>query len=425
MEEELSVMRKLKVFDYFVIVGDMVRWAKDQGIRVGPGRGSAVGSLVNYLIRITAIDPIGYGLLFERFLNEHRSSLPDVDVDFQSDKRDLVKQYLHDKWGEDYIVNISAFQSFGYRAVISDVARVMNVPFNEVKRATASIPEKTWGETFETIIASSKELQKFFNKYPKVRLHAERLQGQIKGQSEHAGAVIITNKPAIDVIPIMRSKDGGMVTQWSERANAQLISPYGFLKIDCLSTDGLTMQAETIKRIKENTEKEIHLNYANEFKFLTSPYETDQKVIEMFSSGHNLGIFQFAGSAGIVGLLKDINPENLEHIIATNALYRPGTIANGVAFEYARRKNGETYWRIPHESLRQYLDTTFGFMIFQEQVMQVFRALAKDATGADADVFLKVVAKGIARDLEGKRKMQQYYEQFAQGCIEKEIDKKS
>lgn len=425
MEDELDVMRKLKVFDYFVIVGDMVRWAKDQGIRVGPGRGSAVGSLVNYLIRITAVDPIGYGLLFERFLNEHRTSLPDIDVDFQSDKRDLVKQYLHDKWGEDYVVNISAFQSFDFRGAIKDVSRVLNVPFGEVERATKRIPKKTWEETWESLEGSIKELKEFFEKYPKVKTHAYRLHGQVKGQSEHAGAVIITNKPALDIIPMMRSKGGGMVTQWSERANAQLISPYGFLKIDCLATDSLTTQAETIKRIKENTGREIDLDNQEEFKFLVSPYESDSKVIDIFYSGHNLGIFQFGGSNDIIALLKKIKPENLEHIIAGNALNRPGTLANGVAFEYARRKNGDTFWKIPHESLREYLDTTYGFMIFQEQVMQVFRALAKDASGADADVFLKVVAKGIARDLEGKQKMQKYYDQFVAGCIEKEIDQRT
>lgn len=422
LEEELSVMRKLRVFDYFVIVADMVRWAKDQGIRVGPGRGSAAGSLVNYLVRITAVDPIGYGLLFERFLNEYRTELPDIDIDFQDDRRDEVKQYLHEKWGEDYVVNIAAFQSFGLRSSILDVARVLNIPLGKVRRATDRIPKVTFGETLESMEEQIPELRKLFEEYPEVKLHATRLQGQIKQQSQHAAAVIITDRPAIDVIPMMRAKDGGMVTQWSERANAQLISPYGFLKIDCLSTDGLTMQQNIINKIYERTGKIIDFEDSKQFPVVESPFNIESDVVESFADGYNLGVFQFAGR-GIIGLLKQIKPENLEHVIAANALFRPGTLSNGVAFDYAHRKNGEQYWTIPHESVEKYLSTTYGFMIFQEQVMQIFRALALDASGADTGQFLKVVAKGIARDLDGKRRLQAYYDQFAAGCEEKKISK--
>lgn len=424
IEQELSVIRSLKVLDYFVIVADMVRWAKKQGIRVGPGRGSAAGSLVNYLIGITSVDPIGYGLLFERFLNEHRTELPDIDIDFQHDRRDEVKEYLHERWGEDHTVNVASFQSFGLKSAVLDVARVLNIPIAQTRRATDLIPKISFGETLESMEEQIPALKKYFKDYPEVRLHAMRLQGQMKGQSQHAAAVIITNVPAVDVIPMMRAKDGSMVTQWSERANAQLISPYGFLKIDCLSTDGLTMQQNIINKIKERTGKVIDFEDPKQFPVLESPYEIDLDVIESFADGYNLGVFQFAGR-GIIGLLKQIKPQNLEHVIAANALYRPGTLGNGVAFDYAHRKNGEQYWTIPHESVDEYLSTTFGFMIFQEQVMQIFHALALDASGADTAQFLKVVAKGVARDLDGKRRLQTYYDQFAAGCKEKGMKKSS
>jgi DNA polymerase-3 subunit alpha len=424
IEEELSVMRELKVLDYFVIVADMVRWAKDQGIRVGPGRGSAAGSLVNYLCRITSIDPIGYGLLFERFLNSYRTELPDIDIDFQDDRRDEVKQYLHDKYGDDYVVNVASFQSFKPRAAIQEVSRVLNIPSNEVRKATNVIPTILFEDDLESLEASYPDLKAFLDKYPQVRTHATRLEGQISRQSQHPAAVIITDRPAIDVIPMMQAKDGGMVTQWSERANAQLISPYGFLKIDCLSTDALTLQHLTLEKIKERTGHDIDFEDPKQFPVIESPYRSDDRVIESFTDGHNVGVFQFASNS-IIGLLRHVKPTNLDHVIATNALHRPGTLVNGVAFEYGDRKNGKTYWTLPHEAIKPFVQDTFGFMVYQEQVMQIFRALALDASDADVADFLKVTAKGIARDLGGKKKLQAYYDQFAAGCTEKKIPQRA
>jgi DNA polymerase-3 subunit alpha len=221
----------------------------------------------------------------------------------------------------------------------------------------------------------------------------------------------------------MRDKDGGMITQWTERANAQLISPYGFLKIDCLATDGLTNQDRTIKLIKERHGIDIDFEDQEEFAFLTDPRAVEDDVIKAFVQGTNIGIFQFEGK-GIGGLLKTIKPDNLEHIIAANALYRPGTLENKVAFEYAKRKNGAR-WNLPHESVKDIIGTTYGFMIYQEQVMQIYYALAKDATASEAATFMKVVAKGIARDIDGKKKLQEYRDKFIDGCIEKRIPRES
>lgn len=426
LEMELSVMRDLNVLDYFIIVGDMVRWAKKNGIRVGPGRGSAAGSLVNYLVGITALDPIGYDLIFERFLNPSRTELPDIDIDFQDDRRDEVKEYLKQKWGDDYVVDVAAFQSFGHKGVIQDVARVLNISYVETKRVTDNIPAvtKLFGKGLEDIKDDIPQISAFFKKYPEVERHAVRLYGQMKGNSRHAAAVIVTDRPATDLIPTMRSKDGGMVTQWSERANAQIISPYGFLKIDCLSLDSLTIQQSTIDLIKERHGVDIDFEDPDQFPVVESPYKVDQDIVESFADGANIGIFQFE-STGIVGLLKQIKPTNLEHVIAANALYRPGTLDNAVAFDYARRKNGHHNWKLPHESVKEFISNSYGFMIFQEQVMQIFGALAKDATPEEVGVFLKVVAKGVARDFEGKQRLKPFREQFVAGCEEKGVPKKA
>jgi DNA polymerase-3 subunit alpha len=420
LEEEFAVLKKLKVLDYFVIVGDMVRWAKDNGIRVGPGRGSAAGCLINYLIRITAIDPIGYGLLFERFMNEYRTEIPDIDIDFQDDRRDEVKDYLRQKWGNDYVVDIAAFQSFGLKAAIKDVARVIGVSYVEADKATKAIPDKTWGLTLEDLEEQLPEVHELFEKYPELKKHSTRLQGQIKGLSKHAAAVIVTDRPAQDVIPMMQSKDGSIVTQWSERANGQLISPYGFLKIDCLATDALTVQDRAIKLIKERHGSDIDFEDISQFPVIASPDYAETDVVEAFADGANIGVFQFGTSAGIKGFLKEIRPTHFEHIIAANAMYRPGPMA--FLGDYAARKNGAE-WTSFHEAVAPYLDYTFGILVFQEQVMQLYNALAKDATGADSATFLKVVAKGIARDLEGRKKLQGYYDKFAAGCEEKNIPK--
>jgi DNA polymerase III subunit alpha len=424
LEHELSVIQKLGVSDYFVIVGDMVRWAKAQGIRVGAGRGSAAGSLVNYLIGITALDPIGYDLLFERFLNEYRTELPDIDIDFQDDRRDEVKDYLKSKWGDDHVVDVGAFQAFGHKGVIQDVGRVLNLPYIEIKRATDDIPQpsKLFGLSLKDVANNIPSVARLFKKYPELEKHSLRLFGQMKGQSKHAAAVIVTDQPASELIPMMRSKEEGMVTQWSERGNAQLISPYGFLKIDCLATNGLTNQQKTIKLVKERHGVEIDFEDEKQFPVMTSPYETDEDIIASFADGANIGVFQFE-SKGIVGLLKNIKPTNLEHVIAANALYRPGTLDNNVAFDYANRKNNRHNWKLPHKSVEQYVGYTYGFMVFQEQVMQIYSALAKDATESEAAIFLKVVAKGIARDLEGKARLEEYYSKFADGCAEKGISK--
>jgi DNA polymerase-3 subunit alpha len=425
VETEFKTLRKLKVMDYFVIVGDMVRWAKSEGIRVGPGRGSAAGCLINYLIGITAVDPIGYGLLFERFMNDYRTELPDIDIDFQDDRRDEVKQYLRERWGEDYVVDIAAFQSFSHKSSIKDVGRALEIPFPELEGATKTIPDVgLFGVTLEDLEQQEPRIAKLFEDHPILKLHATRLFGQIKGLSRHAAAVIVTNRPASEVIPMMRDQKENMVTQWSERADAQLISPYGFLKIDCLSSSGLTIQDHAVKLVKKRRGIEYDFEDIHQFPVNESPDFAEEDIVSAFADGALLGIFQFGASHGIKALLREIKPTSLEHIIAANALYRPGTLSNGMADEYARRKNGKS-WDLAHPSLEPFLAYTYGIMVFQEQVMQMYQALGKDVLPAESAIFLKVVGKGIARDLHGREKVQKYYDKFAAGCEEKGIPKRA
>lgn len=423
VETEFKTLRKLKVMDYFVIVGDMVRWAKAEGIRVGPGRGSAAGSLINYLIGITAVDPIGYGLLFERFMNEYRTELPDIDIDFQDDRRDEVKQYLRSRWGEEYVVDIAAFSSFSHKSAIKDVGRALEIPFPVLEGATKTIPDTgLFGVTLDDLAEQEPRIQQLFDEHPILYTHATRLFGQIKGLSKHAAAVVVTNRPAHEVIPMMRDTNGNMVTQWSERADAQLISPYGFLKIDCLSSSGLTIQDKAIKLVAERRGVNYNFEDNKQFPVNEAPEFAEQDIVEAFASGALLGIFQFGASHGIKALLREIKPTSLEHVIAANALYRPGTLSNGMADEYARRKNGKP-WDLAHPDLEQFLGYTFGIMVYQEQVMQMYQTLGKDVLPAESAVFLKVVGKGIARDLHGREKVQKYYDKFAAGCEEKGIPK--
>jgi DNA polymerase-3 subunit alpha len=260
-------------------------------------------------------------------MNEYRTEIPDIDIDFQDDRRDEVKDYLRQKWGDDYVVDIAAFQSFGLKAAIKDVARVLGVPYEKANRATKAIPDKTWGLGIEDLEEQLPEIKQLFDEYPDLRRHSVRLQGQIKGLSRHAAAVVVTDRPAQDVIPMMQAKDGAMVTQWSERANGQLIAPYGFLKIDCLATDALTVQDKTVKLIKERHGIDIDFEDIKQFPVNESPDYAETDVVEAFADGANIGVFQFGTSAGIKGFLKEIKPTHLEHIIAANAMYRPGPMA--------------------------------------------------------------------------------------------------
>jgi DNA polymerase-3 subunit alpha len=419
IEEELAMFKYHKVLDYFVIIGDLVREAKRRGIRVGAGRGSAGASLVLYLSGVTAMDPIGYDLLFARFMTEASEEMPDVDIDFQHNRRDEMKDYLFKKYGEDYVISIAAFQSFGMKSVIQAVARALDIDYAAAIRASRDLDDEAIGTTLEDVVdvPGHEKLAAFADDYPEAWEIALKLEGQIKGTSKHAAAVVLTDQPVTELMPTMRAKDESTVTQWTARANANLLDTYGFLKIDLLATVGLTIQQEAIELIEKRHDLVVNFEDPETHPEVEFPIG-DEEVCRNFSSGRLLGIFQFGNSEGMLRCLRQIKPTEIDHLIAANAMYRPGPIQNIGAF--ADRKNGSEEWWVP-EAAEPVLGHTFGIVVYQEQVMQLTLSLG-GFSGADAHKFRKIVAKGVARDAKGRKKMQEYKEQFFAGAEGKGVD---
>jgi DNA polymerase-3 subunit alpha len=420
-EYEFGVLKGKGVLDYFVLTGDLVRWARSQGILVNV-RGSAAGCLVSYLIGIVAIDPIGWGLLFERFLNPDRKGLPDIDLDFQDDRRDEVKQYLADKYGRDHIADIIAHQTFQPKAALQDVSRALNVPYTEVEELnkTIDIGAEDDETTLEQIRGINPALDEFAEKYPEVWLHANRLEGTVRNQSKHAAGVVITDRPITDYIPLERGKKGDHVTSWSDRADFPAVSDHGLVKLDILGIKGLTKQADALDLIEERHGERPHLNALG---VMTDPTDVDPEVIKIFSEGLTLGVWQFA-SRGITNLLKQIKPDWAGDLCAANALYRPGPMGRGSTWEYADLKvmpdEELDYW---HPAVRDVLLETYGIIAYQEQVMNVCKILG-GFTGGQADSMRK--AMGKLYRLKGDA-AQQFMSQFKAtwdaGCESNQVDR--
>lgn len=468
MEMEFQVLDEKGVLDYFYIVGDFVRWAKsDKGlpavdrkgkvrhnaatgeilydgkkrpIRVGLGRGSAAGSLVSYLIGITAIDPIPHKLKFERFLNPDREGYPDIDMDFETevpvitlddgtvlDGRACVKEYLKRVYGHDHVVDIIAYQTFAPRVAIKEVCQVYDFNPNEVKKITETI-----GDTERGLerIASGKEAKNpgdkdippneavanLRDKNPELWEVLLNIEDQILRDTRHAGGVVITPKPTNFWIPTQLGADEiTTVTAWADRADFPVMSDYGFLKYDILGVKSLAKQELACQLIKEHYDEEFE---PNDLPALRDPYAVEQEVIDLFVKGVTWEVFQFGGR-GITQLLRHIRPDNATDISVANALYRPGPIA--IAFEYGDRKQGKvpiTYW---HDALEPILGETLGLMCFQEQAMEVAQELG-NFTGGQADALRKAMSKlyRLPGD-KAQEYMQQYYEQWVKGCEENGI----
>lgn len=425
LAHELAMFDRKDAFDYFYIIGDMVRWAKLQGIRVGPCRGSAGASLVLYLIRVTAIDPIGYDLLFERFMNDARAEMPDVDIDFQADRRDEVRQYLVDKYGEEQVADVAAFQSFGMKSVIKDLGRVFRFEYMEGESVSKELDDEAIGTTLEDVVdkPGHERVAKWREDHPDAWDTATRLEGQIKNMSKHAAAVVVTDGPVRELMPTMRipglksmrgdsdeTKGQEAVTQWSARANNELIATYGFLKIDMLVTEALTIQQKCIEFIKERHGVVVDFEDPITHPEIVTPVG-EREVCERFGKGSNLGIFQFAGPAAMRAAA-EIKPTEIEHLIAANAMARPGPMA--YIGKFSKRKNGKEEYEIP-EQAESVLGRTYGVITYQEQVMMLFIVLAGVDPGI-ADKARKVVGKGVARDIEGRKKLEEFRKIWMDGC---------
>jgi DNA polymerase-3 subunit alpha len=421
---ELSVIEKFEVEDYFVLVAKMVRWARDQGIRISSGRGSAAGSLVCYLTKITTIDPIAHGLIFERFLNPDRKGLPDIDLDFQADRIHEVKEWVAKEYGEGRVYDIGSFGTFNPKGAIKDVARVLNIDYSETNSVTKLIPDASdvGGAGNVPPLAKLKEdnafVKEYAEKYPEVWKHAIRLEGQIKQLSKHAAGIIVSDRPLNNYIPIVKGKHS-FVSSWTARAEHDVISEMNLLKIDLLSLDGLTKQGNTIQMIEDIYGKRIDLD---ELPVVSDPSAVEQDVMRQFQKGLTLGIFQFGGGRGISNFLKHVKPDRFEDLVAVNALYRPGGLGGGDAFKYGDVKQGKLpieYW---HESIIPYLKETYGILVYQEQLQQIAQALGNFSPG-ESDDLRKATSKMYRM---GKKKAQEfiqgYYETWLKGCQENGLD---
>ena len=374
LEYELSVINQMGFCDYFLIVWDYVKYAKFNNILVGPGRGSAAGSLVSYTLGITDIDPIKYNLLFERFLNPERITMPDIDIDFDAEKRDLVFDYVINKYGAKRVAGIITFNSLGAKQVIRDVARVMNISSYKVdnicKLLTSDLASSYRNDIgLRNIINSSVELQKLYD----VSLHLEGLPRHV---SIHAAGIIMCNKDIDEIVPLYHGQFDMYVSGYSMK----YLEDLGLLKMDFLSISNLTMIAELIDRIR--AKEKINITFAN------IPVD-DKNTIEIFRNVDTDGIFQFE-SDGMKQFLSKLKPNNLEDLIAAIALFRPGPMDN--IDLYIRRKEGREKVIYLHDDLKPILESTYGIIIYQEQIMEISRVMA-GYSYADADLLRRAMSK--------------------------------
>ena len=388
LEYELSVIIKMGYVDYYLIVNDYVSYAKKNGIPVGMGRGSGAGSLAAYCIGITGIDPIKYNLLFERFLNPERVSMPDFDVDFCKDRRQEVIDYVIRKYGSDHVAQIVAFGTMAARGAIRDVGRALAMSYAEVDSVAKLVPYDL-KMTIEKALTISDELTQRYNNEPAVhRLidMAMRLEGTPRHATTHAAGVVITDKPVSEYVPLSRN-DEAIVTQFTMTTLDEL----GLLKMDFLGLRNLTVLDDTEKMIRKKEPL---------FSIKNIP-DDDKKVFEMLSKGDTEGVFQFE-SSGMRNVLTQLKPETIEDLIAVISLYRPGPMDS--IPKYIENCHNPVKVTYKHELLKPILEVTYGCIVYQEQVMQIFRSLAGYSLGR-ADIVRRAMSKKKADVMEHERKI--------------------
>jgi len=402
LTRELSVIKEMGFSDYFLIVSDFVSFAKRKGIRVGPGRGSAAGSLVSYLLGITEINPLQYNLLFERFLNPQRISLPDIDIDFSDERRDEVIEYVRKKYGEDRVAQIATFGRMEARGVIRDVGRVLGYSAKEMDRIAKLIP---FGMNFNDALVNEpllkKEMESDENKRELFEL-SMKLEGLIRNFSTHAAGIVIGDTPLSDLVPLQFTKDKSVTTQYDK----DVLEEMGLLKMDFLGLRTLTVIENALTLI--NREREEN------FEIEKIPLD-DEKTFSLLREGKTIGVFQLE-SPGMRRVLTGVKPNTMEDIIAVLSLYRPGTIKSGQVDEFIKRKHGVINYTSIHPLLDEILKPTYGIIVYQEQVMQVAQKLA-GYTLAEADLLRKAMGKK-KKDIMAKLR-----DDFINRCINNGIEK--
>ena len=380
-EMELGVMGNMGYEGYFLIVQDFINWGKSQGIVFGPGRGSAAGSIIAYALNITDLDPLKYGLLFERFLNPDRISMPDIDVDIQDTRRDEVIEYCAKKYGEDHVSNIATFGKMFGRMAVRDVARVLEVPYAESDRLAKLVPPPNQGRhiPLSVSVKEDADLRKEYENNPtakEVLDYAIQLEGTIRSHGVHACGVVIAPDTLVNYIPLEMAQKGVVATQFPMGEVEEL----GLLKMDFLGLSNLTIINNAMRIIKKVYKEEIDLAHL--------PLD-DKPTYELFQRGDTTGVFQLE-SAGMKRYLRALKPTHFEDIIAMVALYRPGPIQ--FIDSFIRRKNGEEPITYLHEGMRNSLENTYGVLVYQEQFMQISKEWC-GFTGGQADTLRKAVGK--------------------------------
>jgi DNA polymerase-3 subunit alpha len=405
LEYELSVIDKTGFSSYFLIVADFINFAKRQGIPVGPGRGSAAGSLVAFCLRITEVDPIPYKLLFERFLNPERISLPDIDCDFCKERRDEVISYVQEKYGHENVAQLITFGTWKPRAAIRDVGRVLEMPYAEVDRIAKLIPADL-KMTLENAPKAEPQLQEMIDGNPKIAelfQYSREIEGRSRHAGTHASAVVIANRPITEYCPLYRQTTGDITTQYPMKP----IERVGLVKFDFLGLRTLTAIHDTLKSLKEQKGIEIDLN--------TLPL-TDRETYETLSRGDTVGVFQ-SESRGFTELISRLKPDRFNHLIDMVALYRPGPLQSGMADDFVERRHGRRKVTYPVPQLEEVLSDTYGVIVYQEQVMEIAKALAGFTLG-QADVLRKAMGK------KDDALMEQQKARFLEGARSKGIQEK-
>ena len=412
LEYELSTIKRMGYVDYFLIVWDFIKYARDNEIMVGPGRGSAAGSLVAYTLGITQLDPIRYDLLFERFLNPERVSMPDIDVDFCFERRQEVIDYVVRKYGKDRVVQIVTFGTLAARGVIRDVGRVLDMPYAQVDVIAKMIPQEL-NITIDKALTMNPELRKAYEEQEDVHYlidMAKRLEGLPRHTSMHAAGVVISQKDVDEYVPLSRAQDGSITTQFTMTTLEEL----GLLKMDFLGLRTLTVIQDAVKLVKRDTGVELDMQHID--------YD-DKKVLDSLGTGRCDGVFQLE-SAGMKNFMKELKPQSLEDVIAGISLYRPGPM--DFIPQYIRGKNRPDTIRYDCPQLEPILKPTYGCIVYQEQVMQIVRNLAGYTLGR-SDLVRRAMSKKKAAVMEKERQNFVYGnpEEGVPGCIANGIPEKT
>lgn len=405
LDEELKIINRMGYAGYFLIVWDIVNHAKSKGIPVGPGRGSAAGSLVAFCLGITDIDPLAYGLIFERFLNPERVTLPDIDIDFCMERRDEVIGYVAERFGPDHVSQIITFGTMAAKAAIRDVGRALEIPYAEVDRVAKLIPN-TLNISIDEAISAELKLKELIEQDQKIKeliTVAKELEGLTRHASTHAAGIVISDSPIMDHIPLYRGTKGEIVTQYPMEA----IEKIGLIKFDFLGLRTLTVIEHAVRLINKGK--------SEGFKITDIPLD-DKDTYRLLSSGDTAGVFQLE-SSGMRDILIRMGPERFEEIIAILALYRPGPIGSGMIDDFIKRKRGEVQIEYESPELKGILEETYGVIVYQEQVMKIANLLAGFSLG-DADILRRAMGKKKPQEMATQKVL------FIQGAVERGISVK-